>query len=239
LPRKLFCELGPVPYKISVWKECTRRTLRDLGSRATFARVKSEAQLPVLVYSHKSLIRRKLGNVDMQLQENKAVNLALAAPCINGVLIRPGETFSFWDLVGRCTAQKGYREGLTLTRGKTAKGIGGGMCQFTNLLYWLSLHSPLEITERHHHDGVDLFPDFGRQVPFGCGTSILYKYLDYRIKTPRKIRFRFWYTPTTPIFAGNYAPARRCRCAIILKKPKAALCACRMGSIAKTPSNAG
>jgi len=47
------------------------------------------------------VLRRTLGNVDLQLQENKAVNLSLAAPHINGVLIRPGETFSFWHLVGR------------------------------------------------------------------------------------------------------------------------------------------
>lgn len=40
----------------------------------------------------------------------------------------------------------------------------------------------LAIVEHHHHDGVDLFPDFHRQVPFGVGTSILHNYLDYRIK---------------------------------------------------------
>lgn len=54
------------------------------------------------------------------------------------------------------------------------------MCQFTNLIHWLTLHSPLDIVEHHHHDNLDLFPDFGRQVPFGTGTSIVYNYLDYR-----------------------------------------------------------
>ena len=56
------------------------------------------------------------------------------------------------------------------------------MCQFTNLIHWMVMHSPLEITEHHHHDGFDLFPDFNRQVPFGTGTSIVYNYLDYRFK---------------------------------------------------------
>ena len=56
------------------------------------------------------------------------------------------------------------------------------MCQFTNLIHWLILHSPLTITEHHHHDGYDLFPDFGRAVPFGTGTSIMYNYLDYRFR---------------------------------------------------------
>ena len=42
--------------------------------------------------------------------------------------------------------------------------------------------SPLTITGQHHHDQFDLFPDFGRQVPFGTGTSIFYNYLDYRFR---------------------------------------------------------
>ncbi len=55
------------------------------------------------------------------------------------------------------------------------------MCQMTNLIYWLVLHSPLTVTERHHH-ALDLFPDTGRQVPFGMGTSIFYNYLDFQFK---------------------------------------------------------
>ena len=118
--------------------------------------------------------------MDMTLQENKAVNLALAAPNVDGILIRPGQVFSFWHLVGRVSARKGYKTGLTIKGGLPSSDIGGGMCQFTNLIHWLVLHSPLTICEHHHHDGVDLFPDFGRVVPFGTGTSILYNYKDYR-----------------------------------------------------------
>jgi glycerol-3-phosphate dehydrogenase len=62
----------------------------------------------------------------MQLQENKAVNLALAVKHIDGLLIRPGETFSVWKLIGRTTESRGYKEGLTITHGKPCKGIGGG-----------------------------------------------------------------------------------------------------------------
>ena len=54
-------------------------------------------------------------------------------------------------------------------------------CQLSNLLHWMVLHSDLTITEHHHHDRFDLFPDDGRQVPFGMGTSIVYNYLDYRV----------------------------------------------------------
>ena len=56
------------------------------------------------------------------------------------------------------------------------------MCQFTNLIHWMVLHTPLTLVEHHHHDGLDLFPDFNRQIPFGTGTSIYYNYLDYRFR---------------------------------------------------------
>ena len=93
--RRLFCELSPLAYRISVEKSCALRTLRDGFSAERFPKLRLEAPLPALVCRHNSLIRRTLGRVDPVLQDNKAVNLALAAPKINGILIRPGETFSF------------------------------------------------------------------------------------------------------------------------------------------------
>jgi len=199
MPRKLFCELGPAAYRISLCKvRMLRRARNLLLCHDKLARTVDSAPLPVRVYAHKSLIRRTLGEVNMQLQENKAINLSIAAPRINGIVIRPGETFSFWALVGYCSARKGYREGLTISRGKAIAGVGGGLCQFTNLLHWLALHSPLDITEHHHHDGVDLFPDFGRQVPFGCGTSIHYNNLDYRLtnNTEQDFQLLTWVSDT-------------------------------------------
>lgn len=158
------------------------RKIKDLFSSQQFSRTRNTLPLPVLIYRHSSLIRRKLGNTDLELQENKAVNLALSAPKVNGILIHPGETFSFWRAVGPDTARNGYKEGLTISKGMPSRGTGGGLCQFTNLIHWMILHSDLTITEHHHHDGIDLFPDFKRQIPFGTGTSIVYNYLDYRFR---------------------------------------------------------
>ena len=182
MKRKLFCEICPFTYRLSMEKEILRRNISDLFGKTQFAKERSATSLPVLVNRHNSLIRRRLGNVDMQLQENKANNLALAVTHIDGLLIRPGETFSVWRQIGRTTKRKGYKEGLTIAKGQPSKGIGGGMCQLSNLIHWMVLHSELTITEHHHHDGLDLFPDFGRQIPFGTGTSISYNYIDYRVK---------------------------------------------------------
>lgn len=192
--RKLFCEISPFTYRLAVEKGILQRNLQDALKRIPFARERTEAPLPVVVYRHNSLIRRRLGNVNMQLQENKATNLALAVSHIDGVIIRPGETFSLWKLVGRTSKRKGYKEGLTIASGQPSQGIGGGLCQLSNLIHWMVLHSELTIVEHHHHDGLDLFPDFGRQIPFGTGTSICYNYLDYRVenRTGRTYQLKLW-----------------------------------------------
>ena len=182
MKRLLFCEICPFTYRLSMEKEIVKRHLKDLSQKTSFAKERKEKSLPVVVYRHNSLIRRRLGNVNMQLQENKATNLALAVSHIDGLIIRPGETFSVWKQVGRTTRRKGYKEGLTIAKGQPSQGIGGGLCQLSNLIHWLVLHSELTIVEHHHHDGLDLFPDYGRQIPFGTGTSISYNYIDYRFR---------------------------------------------------------
>ena len=173
---------NPHYVRMAVRKNILKRKVKDMFHQQKFASRKSDEKLPVVIYKHNSLIRRRLGNVNMDLQEGKAVNLAISAPKVTGIIIKPGEVFSFWRLVGADNARNGYKEGLTIAGGEPSKGVGGGMCQFTNLIHWLILHSELTIVEHHHHDGMDLFPDFGRKVPFGTGTSIFYNYKDYRFR---------------------------------------------------------
>lgn len=203
MARKLFCEISPLTYKISTQKEILKRNIRDKRADINFASEKEDVLLPVSVYSHKSLIRRKLGNVDMTLQNNKAVNLSIAAPKVDKIIIRPGQVFSFWYLVGKVSEKQGYKTGLTIKSGNPSSDIGGGMCQFTNLIHWLVLHSPLTIVEHHHHDGVDLFPDFGRVVPFGTGTSILYNYKDYRFRNDTPYTFQLTVFTDDEYLVGN------------------------------------
>ncbi len=191
--RKLFCELSPLCYKISVKKECLLRDIRDMKSNVRFASEINTVPFPVIVKSHTSSVLRKLEGVDMQLQQNKCTNLRLAGEKINGIVINPGETFSFWHLVGDPTAKRGYLDGLVISNGKLEKGIGGGLCQLANLIHWLVLNSPLAVTELVHHSDA-LFPDSGRRVPFGTGTSVFYKNVDYRFKntTDRPVQLLVW-----------------------------------------------
>lgn len=192
--RKLFCDISPACYKISVWKCCRIREIKDFFSREKFAAQKSSDLLPNVVKGHTSVLVRRLEGVDMRLQENKVTNIALAAAKINGIIVHPGETFSFWRTVGKTAEKQGYKEGLVIHRGgKLGSGIGGGLCQMANMVHWLVLNSPLTVTELHHHSDA-LFPDERRRVPFGTGTSVLNNYIDYRFKntTDQTVQLVTW-----------------------------------------------
>lgn len=192
--RILFCMLGPTCYKISVFKCRTIRNIKNLFGKEKLAKTKSEELLPNIVKSHSSILLRKLHGVDMQLQVNKATNLEIASAKITGIIINPGETFSFWKLIGPTTAKQGYKEGLVIkVRGETGSAIGGGLCQLANMIHWLVLNSPLITTEFYHHTDA-IFPDDRRRVPFGTGTSVFNNYLDYRFlnNTNQKIQLILW-----------------------------------------------
>ena len=195
--RKLFCEYGPIAYKISLFKEAKKKDLIDLKNGKKFAKKKSKENFEYIWKGDAKVLLRKLEGVDMQLQKNKVKNLQLASKKIDGIIIKPGEEFSFWNLVGNATKRKGYLEGLVISNSQMKKGVGGGLCQMANMIHWLILHTPLEVTELHHHSDA-LFPDVKRRVPFGTGTSISYKALDYIFKNTTKypIQIRVWLDDT-------------------------------------------
>ncbi|MCL2620082.1 MAG: VanW family protein [Defluviitaleaceae bacterium] len=132
-------------------------------------------------FAHQTPLLRRLKDVDMFLQHNKIINLGIAIEKVNGVVIYPDETFSYWRLIGKPTRKKGYVDGMLLDKGRVRMGVGGGLCQLSNLIYWMTLHTPLTVTERHRHS-FDVFPDSGRSQPFGSGATCFYNYVDLMIK---------------------------------------------------------
>lgn len=191
--RKLFCDINPTTYKISLEKEIFKRNVKDLFSKEKIAKQHSKEVLPNIVKSHSSILIRKLNGVDLRLQENKVTNIMLACNKVNGLIIHPGETFSFWKTVGKATQKKGYKEGLVISSKGLTSGYGGGLCQMANMIHWLVLNSPLEVTELHHHSDA-LFPDERRRVPFGTGTSVSYNNIDYRFRnnTDQDVQILVW-----------------------------------------------
>lgn len=84
---------------------------------------------------------------------------------------------------------------MQLSQGEVVRGVGGGLCQLANLLYWMALHTPLKIVERHHHS-FDPFPDENRTLPFGSGAGVFYNYIDLRFYNPTESTFqiKLWIT---------------------------------------------
>lgn len=101
--------------------------------------------------------------------------------------------FHFGNLWVHQKKKYGYKEGLIISRSGLGKGYGGGICQLANMVHYLVLNSPLEVTELHHHSDA-LFPDERRRVPFGTGTSVWYNNADYRFKntTDQDVQLLLW-----------------------------------------------
>tara|TARA_B100000809_G_C15138546_1_gene531825 strand:+ start:6056 stop:6865 length:810 start_codon:yes stop_codon:yes gene_type:complete len=174
-----------------------KRRIDWLFGGKKWVKTKSQSVFSNVVFQHQSMILRPLKDVEMYLQENKRTNLGIAISHINNIIIKPGETFSIWKLVGRPTIYKGYLEGLVLKQGQISKDVGGGLCQLGNLLFWIFAHSPLTITERYRH-GYDVFPDVNRKVPFGAGATLSYNHIDLQIRntTKRTFQITLWLDET-------------------------------------------
>lgn len=82
---------------------------------------------------------------------NRIHNISLAASRMNGILIAPGEEFSFARALGDVSKFTGYKEAYIIQDGKTILGDGGGVCQVSTTLFRAILNSGLPITERHAH----------------------------------------------------------------------------------------
>ncbi|MBC7082709.1 MAG: VanW family protein [Firmicutes bacterium] len=92
-------------------------------------------------------------------EKSRNHNVALAAAAVDGVVLQPGEEFSFDRVVGPRLAEAGYREARVISGGKSVPGIGGGICQVSTTLYNVALLAGLEIVERHPHSRpVDYVP---------------------------------------------------------------------------------
>lgn len=175
----------------------TRRRLLWTFGRIHFAKKRDSNFYKYTYINHSTPLLRQLKDVDMVFQYNKIHNLKIAVPKVDGVVIYPGEIFSYWKLIGKPTKRKGYKEGMILYHGSFRAGVGGGLCQLSNLIYWMALHTPLTIVERYRHS-YDVFPDSNRVLPFGSGATCVYNYRDLMIRNDTKnpIQLKVWLTDT-------------------------------------------
>ncbi|HHY31544.1 MAG TPA: hypothetical protein GX515_00770 [Firmicutes bacterium] len=114
-------------------------------------------------------------------ERNRNHNVTLAAAAIDGVVLQPGEEFSFDRVVGPRLAEAGYREARVISGGKSAPGIGGGVCQVSTTLYNVALLAGLDILERHPHSRpVDY-------VPPGLDATVAEGQYDLKFRNPFEV----------------------------------------------------
>lgn len=110
---------------------------------------------------------------------NRNVNVTLAAGSINGLVLTPGEEFSYNGVVGKRTAEKGYLPAGAYSNGKEVTETGGGICQVSSTLYYCSLIANLEITNRLcHYFGVSY-------LPAGLDATVSWPSPDFKFKNNR------------------------------------------------------
>jgi len=106
----------------------------------------------------------------MHLLDSKLFNMRLAVGKLNGLVIAPGEVFSFWHLIGRPTAKSGFKAGPTFENGRMVTSFGGGLCQISGLIFNLALESGCEILERSSHS-LDAYGE-RRYLPLGRDATV-------------------------------------------------------------------
>lgn len=186
-----FTPTNPIRFYISSRIRRLARHTRDLVSPVKFAEEKIATPWPHVAMEHSSPIYRMLDGVPIQWMHNKRDNLRLACPPLHGLVVAPEEVFSFWRHVREASAARGFKTGLVIHAGKAAEGMGGGLCQLSNALFWMALHFDCEIIERHRHS-FDIFPDCERQVPCGLGATVSYGLKDLRFANSTQAAIQLW-----------------------------------------------
>lgn len=119
---------------------------------------------------------------------NRNTNLALACEAINGLVLLPGETFSYNDTLGERTAAKGYKPAPSYEGGLTVDTLGGGICQVSSTLYYSTLFADLEIVKRYNHGYVSDYIDPGMDATVTWGGADF----KFRNDTAYPIRIEAW-----------------------------------------------
>ncbi len=154
-----------------------------------YSRKTSKDALEYKVFSTKSKMINTESGYDIKYQINKVDNLKLVAKTINKIIIRPNETFSFWILAKDAKKYGKYKEALAMVNNQITPVEGGGLCQISNLLFWIFLHAPLTIVERHPHSA-ETMPQPKGDIPEGVDATIAEGWLDLKVKNETQETFQ-------------------------------------------------
>jgi len=138
------------------------KTIRELKNRIPKATSEVVINLPVAVLKPKAPmekadslgIKELIGSGESFFKDSipeRMHNIKLGSLKLHGILIPPGETFSFNQNIGKVSTFSGYKRAYVIEKGKTVLGDGGGVCQISTTLFRAALYSGLPIVERVAH----------------------------------------------------------------------------------------
>ncbi len=104
----------------------------------------------------------------------RTTNVQLACKYVNGTILLPGEEFSYNNVVGERTYERGFKDAKIYAAGEVVDGVGGGICQVSSTLYMAALRSDLEITSRRNHR---FTVDY---TPLGEDATVVYGSVDFK-----------------------------------------------------------
>ena len=113
-------------------------------------------------------------------------NQSIACEAVNGRILMPGEVFSFNEMVGDTTPDKGYVEDYAYENNKLVKQYGGGICRVASTLYAAVLYTDLEVVERHNHSSPVHY------LPLGMDATVSYPEPDLMFRNNRDYPIRIF-----------------------------------------------
>lgn len=171
-----------LPRRVKLTIHLIRHALVDLMRGYTFQFAK-----PGRKYDYLGKIRL---SQDLKPNPAKKHNLQIALRAIGSVHIMPGEIFSFWKAVGAPTKKNGFKESRSIIGNRIENSVGGGLCQLSGLIYYVSLIANLEVIERHPHSA-DIYTEDTRFTPLGSDATVVFGYKDLRIRNNRNSPLQF------------------------------------------------
>ena len=126
--------------------------------------------------------------------EAREDNIKLACKTLSGTIVKSGEEFSLWDVIGCPSKQTGYEKAKSFTAdGKVVQSYGGGICQLSTTIYNAVLEvEGLKVTERHEHSREVPYIEDGKDAAVSYGNSDL-KFknnLDYDVRIYAEVENR-------------------------------------------------
>lgn len=157
----------------------TEYVLHALQRLQTIVSIPLQVIPPRVTASHLQIITTPLAEASTRFSEaqrNRSHNIRQAAARINGVVLLPGDVFSYNQTVGPRTLREGFRKAPVIVKGELVPGDGGGVCQVSSTLYMAVLQAGLQILQRSKH----AFP-IG-YAPAGLDATVVYGVLDLRFR---------------------------------------------------------